>query len=164
MSKRELRAPRKKYFKLEYPTVMNVLESLTEPEMGEYFKSICTYELYGEEPEGFSDRAVQMAFRMTARELDFQLEKHFNRQEQGRINRQGGESDNKGTELREQLSNADYDFLRAKYERVDELIAEVQFQVDENCTTVRNPLKYIDSYAEQIGWDVMVSAIIEQPF
>lgn len=92
MKGKKLRAPKKKYFKLEYPTIINVLDNLTDKELGEYFKDIAQYELYGIEPESFSDRAVQMAFNMTARELDFQLEKHYGNQERGRENRSKGES------------------------------------------------------------------------
>ena len=43
--------------------------------LGEYFKAVSEYELYGIEPESFTDRAVQMAFQITARELDYQLQK-----------------------------------------------------------------------------------------
>lgn len=108
MDNKELRAPKKKYFKLEYPTVINVLDNLTDKELGEYFKAIAEYELYGIEPKSFSDRAVQMAFNMTARELDFQLEKHYGNQERGRENRSKGEplsSDNEEGDCEEHVEN-----------------------------------------------------------
>lgn len=81
MNNRELRAPRKKNFKLEYETVMNVLEELTDEELGEYFKAVCNYELFGVIPEDFSNRTVRAMFKVTCRELDYQMEKHKGNQD-----------------------------------------------------------------------------------
>lgn len=152
MDNRDLRAPKKKYFKIEYATAMNVLDSLSIEELGEYFKAITEYELYGIEPESLSDRTVQMAFRMTARELDYQLEKHFGNQQRGRENRKGKEKEEESTNLREELSKRDIARLASTYDDPEDLIATIQEQLDENCTTVNNPMKYIEEYAKATGW------------
>ena len=155
MNNRELRAPKKKYFKLEYPTVINALDSLTVTELGEYFKAISEYELYGEEPSSFSDRAVGMAFRMTARELDYQLEKHYGNIERGRENR-GGEKDldeEGSTDLMQSLSADDIKALEAKFTCTDMLIDEVQQQINDNKTIVKSPKRYIEKYAAETDWN-----------
>lgn len=154
MNDRELRAPKKKYFKLEYPTVMNVLDSLTQLELGEYFRAISEYELYGEEPETFSDRTVQMAFKMTARELDYQLEKHYGNIIRGRENKcKDKDTADESTALRDVLSESDYKTLNEQYECLDLLIEEVQDQIDLNCLVVKYPRGYIQKYAEETNWN-----------
>ena len=161
-AKKELQAPKKKYFKLEYPTVITVLEDLEESEYGEYFKAICNHELYGEEPESFSNRAVRMAYNMTIRELDYQMEKHLRNVEQGRINQQGKKSDAEssgskqedgtGTDLSKALTTDQLVKLESMYPNFSGLLDEVQEQVTDGCTQVRNPMNYIKKYAEETDW------------
>ena len=160
--KKELQAPKKKYFKLEYPTVITVLEDLEESEYGEYFKAICNHELYGEEPESFSNRAVRMAYNMTIRELDYQMEKHLRNVEQGRINQQGKKSDTEssgsrqedgtGTDLSKALTTEQLVKLESMYPNFSGLLDEVQEQVTDGCIQVRNPMNYIKKYAEETDW------------
>lgn len=161
---KELKAPKKKYFKLEYPTVITVLESLEEKEYGEYFKAICNHELYGEEPETFSNRVVEMAYKMTTRELDYQMEKHLRNREQGKINQQGGQKagsesagseqqdNNAGTDLLAVLTTTQMQKLEAKFPNFSELLDEVQEQVNNGCIKVKSPMNYIIKYAEETDW------------
>ena len=158
MSKRELRAPKKKCFRLEYQTVQNVLDNLTDAELGEYFKAICNYELYGEEPDEFSDRAVQMMFRVTCRELDYQLDKHHANQERGSENRNGKGKDAvteeaAATDLASVLTAEDIEALEAKFSCTDALLDEIQEQLNANKTEVKNPRRYIEKYARETGWN-----------
>ena len=157
MSKRELRAPKKKKFQLEYATVQNALEELTETELGEYFRAVAEYELYGEEPETFSDRTVRAIFHTTARELDHQMEKHFARIEQGGINQQGGKAKgkdgSKGTQLQEVLTADDMKILENKYQCCDMLLKEIQTQLDANSTVINYPRRYVEKYAKDSNWN-----------
>lgn len=171
MHDRELRAPRKKCFKLEYETVMNVLEELTDEELGEYFKGIAEYELYGIEPEHFSDRTVRAMFKVTCRELDYQMEKHKGNQERGRQNRVGKtektepEEDTASescTDLMEVLSVEDIQLLESKLSCVSDLIDEVQEQLTLNNTTVRNPVRYLLKYAEETDWNTRIEEDVER--
>ena len=155
-----LRAPKKKYFKMEYETVINVLESLTPEEVGEYFIAIAEYELYGVIPEKFSDRAVQMAYRQTVRELDFQLEKHLRNIEKGKQNnppKSGRAPENEGepTNLEEALTTADLMALEEQFKYSSVLIDTVQAQIDVNDTVVRYPRRYIERYAIETNWNEM---------
>ena len=162
MEDRELRAPKKKYFKLEYPTVMNALDSLTVAELGEYFKAISEYEIWGIEPESFSDRAVGMAFRMTARELDFQLQKHYGNIERGKENKRGEKAaEEKSTNLSKVLSADDINDLESKYQCCDMLISEVQQQIDDNSTIVKSPKRYIEKYAYETNWNERIERDIQ---
>ena len=154
MNNRELRAPKKKYFKLEYSTVINTLESLTVDELGEYFKSISEYELYGITPDSFSDRAVGMAFKMTTRELDYQLEKHYGNVARGRENKEKEKSHEEcGTDLGKVLSDDDVEALESQFTCADMLISEVQKQIYDNKTIVNNPKRYIEAYAANTNWN-----------
>lgn len=160
---KELKAPKKKYFKLEYPTVITVLESLEEKEYGEYFKAICNHELYGEEPETFSNRVVEMAYKMTTRELDYQMEKHLRNVEQGRINQQGRTAGSEsagseqqdyeaGTDLLAVLTTTQMQKLEAKFPNFSELLDEVQEQINNGNIKVKSPMNYIIKYAEETNW------------
>lgn len=165
--KKELKAPKKKYFKLEYPTVIAVLEDLEEQEYGEYFKAICNHELYGEEPESFSNRAVRMAYNMTIRELDFQMEKHLRNVEQGRENQKGkgkkkdsepsgsrqDEVDGIGTDLSKALTADQLIKLESKFPNFSGLLDEVQEQVSNAGIQVHSPMNYIIKYAEETDWN-----------
>ena len=158
-----LRAPKKKYFKMEYETVIFVLESLTQEEMGEYFKAVVEYELYDVQPEKFSDRVVQMAFRQTARELDFQLAKHLGNIDKGKRNNppKSGKSDStpeeygEPTNLEEALTTADLMALEDQFKYSSVLIDAVQAQIDANKTVVRYPRRYIERYATETKWNEM---------
>lgn len=171
--KKELQAPKKKYFKLEYPTVIAVLEDLEEQEYGEYFKAICNHELYGEEPAEFSNRAVRMAYNMTIRELDFQMEKHLRNREQGKINQQGGkkagsesagsvQSDEAGTDLSKALTAEQLIKLESMFPNFSGLLDEIQEQVTNGCIQVRSPMNYIIKYAEETDWNGRVSDEIDK--
>lgn len=168
MNDRELRAPRKKNFKLEYETVRNVLDELSDIELGEYFKAVCEYELFGVIPEDFSDRTVRAMFKVTCRELDYQMEKHKGNQERGRQNRSGKieqlEEDaapESYTDLNQVLSVEDIKHLESKLPCVSMLIDEVQEQLILNNTQVKNPVRYILSYAENTDWESRVEDDID---
>lgn len=161
MDRRELRAPKKKCFRLEYATVQNVLEELTQEELGEYFRAVSEYELYGVEPESFSDRTVRALFHTTARELDYQLDKHHARQEQGAINQQGGKEE-KCTQLREVLTEDEMKTLGSKYECLDMLLSEIQTQLDANNTVLKYPKRYVEKYAKDSDWNKRIEAEISE--
>lgn len=160
MDKRELRAPKKKKFQLEYATAQNVLEELTREEMGEYYEAIVNYELYGIEPESFSDRVVHSLFHRTVTELDFQLDKHYQRVEQGTINQQGGKK--KATQLMEVLSADDKEKLEKKYQCWDMLIEEIQKQLDANNTVLQYPRRYVEKYANDSNWNQRIEDEINE--
>lgn len=147
---RKLRAPKKKKFQLEYATVQNALEELTQSELGEYFRAVAEYELFGIEPENFSERVVHSLFKRTATELDHQLNKHYQRVEQGAINQQGGK---KATQLKEVLTADDMKALEEKYPCSDMLVAEIQKQLDDNNTVVQYPKRYVEKYAKDSNWN-----------
>ena len=159
MDKRELRAPKKKNFKLEYETIRNVLDELSDIELGEYFKAVCNYELYGDTPEAFSDRTVRAMFRVTCRELDYQLAKHEGNRERGRQNR-GSREEHEPideevevcTDLMEMLSVDDIYKLEQKLPNVSLLLDEIQEQIDFNNTDIHNPVSYILTYARNTDW------------
>ena len=162
MDKRELRAPKKKCFRLEYATVQNVLEELTQEELGEYFRAVSEYELYGVEPESFSDRTVRALFHTTARELDYQLDKHHARQEQGAINQKQGGKEEKCTQLREVLTEDEMKMLGSKYECLDMLLSEIQTQLDANNTVLKYPKGYVEKYAKDSDWNKRIEAEISE--
>ena len=158
-----LRAPKKKYFKLEYETVINVLDNLEPAEVGEWFIGIAEYELYGVIPDKFSDRAVQMAYRQTARELDYQMEKHERNRERGRENNppKGSKAsdpaveEGEPTNLEDVLTDTDLLALEEQFSYVSVLIDAVQAQIDANGTQVRYPRRYIERYATETKWNEM---------
>ena len=169
MNDRELRAPRKHSFKLEYETIRNVLDELSDIELGEYFKAVCNYELFGVIPEDFSDMTVRAMFKVTCRELDYQLEKHKGNQERGRQNRSGKieqlEEDaapETYTDLNQVLSVEDIMHLESKLPCVSELIEEVQEQLELNGTKVNNPVRYLLKYAEESDWRTRIEEDMER--
>ena len=162
MSDRELRAPKKKYFKMEYATVQSALEELTDIELGEYFKAVAEYELYGIKPESFSERVVNSLFNRTAHELDFQLDKHYANQEQGAKNYEKGREKKKEecTRLINVLTPDDLKALEDKYQCSDMLIEEVQKQIEINGTVIQYPRRYIEKYADDSKWNERLEAEI----
>ncbi len=159
MTDKELRAPKKHYFQLEYATVETTLELLDSSELSEWFNDIAHYELYGDEPASFSNRAVQMAYNMTVRELDYQLEKHFARQARGGKNYRDGmkrsqEQRDGYTNLDKALTAEQRNSLAERYP-IDfgDLMMAVQRQVKDNHTIVDNPYSYIIAYAESLHWN-----------
>jgi len=146
MKEKQRRSSKKKYFKLEYETVINVLETLTDAELGEYFKAICNYELYGEKPKEFSDRVVKSLFQQTARELDYQMQKHLERKEQGYKNKTGKDT------LRSQLSVEQFNALDKELPSLEDLLDEIQSKLASSETEVKSPVNYIKKYAKETDW------------
>lgn len=159
MTSKELRAPKKHYFQLEYATVQTALELLNNNELSEWFADIAAYELYGAEPPSFSNRAVQMAYNMTVRELDYQMDKHFARQDRGSKNYLDGKK--KKQELHDGYTNLDAALTSEQRDTLAELfpidfadlMKKVQEQVKDNSTIVDNPYTYIKAYAENVRWN-----------
>ncbi len=167
MSSRELKAPKKKYFKLEYETVLMVLDNLNPEEVGEWFLKIAKYELFGDIPEDFSERAVQMAYKQTVRELDYQMAKHERNRENGTTNYYKGNSpklinaENVPTILNDVLTKEDWNALEKEYTCADMLVETVQNQINSNHTTVSYPRRYIEAYAAETNWNEKIEAEID---
>ena len=155
--KKKFRAEKKHYFQLEYETILNVLNSdLTNEELAEYFKAVCNYELYGEEPGKFSDRVIKSLFVQTARELDYQLEKHKARQMKGYINYWQDKT------IVSLLSDEQYNLLDEEIPGFSELIKEIDKQLQGSNKEVKSPVNYIRRYADKTNWKQRMEEEIER--
>ena len=86
---KKYREPRKKEFKLYYDNELNVLEELSDEELGKYYRAIVMYEIYGEDME-VADRTIRTLVNATKRDLDRKMGAYRSTCERNKRNRAKG--------------------------------------------------------------------------